>query len=242
MWPQTPFFLLAAGILSLAALWLAFTEYSGRQSGTDKLTFLVLLNLCSFFLFTKGILHERTLEQKYALFVVVFAILSFWYLYSQNGITVLTFQLLVWLYSAYIVVIGASIIYLRKSLPWRSYKRLLSGELDLFCYHIGLSCEVLFFIAQYAAFAYLLSTNPIGIKLLLVIWLVTGRGWPKSDALLVLTSLLCLCAFTSLLDRPNLSGISIFAATLTKSVFLYLHRQFQWTALPTAPPRRVSVE
>ncbi|OAG29519.1 hypothetical protein NEDG_00652 [Nematocida displodere] len=232
--------LLAGFLFSLLYVFVAAKECLGS---VDVLCALSLAKLCAFFLHCKGYLHGRTTELRYSLFVVVFEILSVVYLkrVALFPLSVATTSVLIWINAFLLLLLLVNIIHALRALPWRAYKRLLSGELDMLSYHIRLSASSLLFILQYALVIHLISTNKIYTKAITGALLLMVSLDAQYRNIAVMTSLVSFFTFKDILLSHNLSTIGVFVAAVPATVFLLIDVHLQWIH-PKLAPRRVSLE
>lgn len=236
--------LFSSALLSVAAAYVAAAFIPGKTfTHTESVIFLVLLRLCSFFLLCKGVLNGHTIEQKYSIFLCVYDILSVLYLFSWGSLVVPAVQLLIWGDVLQIIIGVIGVIHMRRSLPWRKYKRLLSGEIDMFCHLVKASCDIFCFIFFYASFTYLLSRNPVPMKLFVILLLFLINASFSADYVIGCASVLGMAAFREILYNQNISNISLFLCLLGVVVFLSINMHLKWVPPSnTGTVKRITIE
>lgn len=236
-------FLVASFLLSLLYAWAAFYAVPKSEAFRDSFGFFVIYRLCIFFLHVKGLLHQRTIEQKYAACVSGYGILSvicrtytleFRYDYAR---------FLIWLDAVTICVFLLHVAYTRRLLPWRRYKRSLSGQLDMFCYHIRISCGILLFILQYALAAAVISSGPFSsyvTKSACAVLLLSISAGVGRLRLLLVCALILICGFLDTLKNPSMANVSLVMSLSASVVFLGIDTHLEWSA-PARTPRRIRI-
>ncbi|KAI5192817.1 hypothetical protein NEMIN01_2233 [Nematocida minor] len=233
--------LLLLGNSSLTVLFVSIVYAACvKNSNKDLFLFLLLSKICTFFLFSRGILLQRTVDQKYAIYVVVYEMLSILYLYHISLLAFVHMATLLWSNSAYIltILLGIYNTYIQHS--WRRHRRLLSGEIDILYYNLTVSSEILSFISRFASSLYLMSDNTVVSKILILSYLVINM-WGTGGCLLASSAFIVLWSFKDVLLAQSISGITLFVLTSIKFGFLLADRYLQWS-IKNASPKRIALE
>ncbi|KAI5172760.1 hypothetical protein NEFER03_1792 [Nematocida sp. LUAm3] len=229
------------GTLSVLGISLAALGCLKNSLTNNCFTHILLTEICIFFLFCKGALHERTIERKFSLFVCIYFILSLIYLFFSKSISIFIVIFLIWISSLQIFSIFLSIIFLRKELPWRRYKRMLPGDMDMFCYHLNISSSTSLFILQFSSISYFFSTHLSYLHFLLSILLIASQVSSSQILLSSITFLSSLFSFKELLISHTVANISLFFSSLLATAFLLTKRYIKWNPPHISMYRRVAL-
>ncbi|KAH9387018.1 uncharacterized protein NEMAJ01_1914 [Nematocida major] len=232
--------LLLHGSLTVLSLSVARSVCFLQEKNKEVFLFLLLSKICSFFLFSKGTLLGRTIEQKYAAFVTVFEILSGGYLSHVEKMRVLDASLLVFVNGLSLWGILAGIHNTHMQVPYKTQRRLLSGEMEILCYNITTAGEILLFISQFACTLYIISETPVVSKVVVSVFLLQSI-WGSGRALIFCNVMANLWAFKDVLISPSMCSISLFVSSTATLGALLAGNYLSWSMRnPTA--QRVTVE
>lgn len=228
--------LLANG--SLSVLFISVVYYASINSREkDLLLFYSLSKLCSFFLFSKGILLRRETEQKYSIYIVVYEIVLSFYLFYTGKVSLFHMSNISWADSGFIGIIVLGVYSTQAQRPPRE-KRLLSGEIDIVHYTLSIALENILFISRFSCFFYLICDNCFlsrGIVLFyLTVSTLGGNRW-----IIWGSSLVSIVAFKDILLLQSISSISLFIPGVTTFFLSLGNRYLEWANTNTVNRRAV---
>lgn len=232
--------LLANGALTVLFTSVAYTTCIMHHRNKDIFLFLLLSKICVFFLFSKGSLMKRAIEQKYATFVVVYEILCSLYLHHIGSLGSDETAVIMLMNGLYLLSILLGIYNTHRHVPYTTYRRLLSGEMDILYYNVTLSAEILVFISQFSCALYLISDNSLISKGIIIAFLILSI-WGSGRYLVCSAASVVLWAFKDVLLLQSVSGITLFVSSAVTLGVLLADNYLSWS-IRNPFPKRIPLE
>ncbi|KAI5180467.1 hypothetical protein NEOKW01_0771 [Nematocida sp. AWRm80] len=233
------------GTMALVYLYVTVSlgiDYSSDKISKNTYLYLLLSKICSFFLYVRGFLNNRITEQKYVLFIIVYETISMIYLLMTNEVSRGIIKIIMWCNTICIILLLLGIFSIKRHLPWRVYKRLMTTEMDIVMYHIGNSIEIVHFISQYSSVLYVLSDNLLWIKVVVVVFLYLTAMKYSNRMILLIQSIVSVISFMEIVFESSISRISLFVPSVLHVFLLGTEYQFGWKRVFLHVPKRISIE
>ncbi|KAI5129501.1 hypothetical protein NEPAR08_1651 [Nematocida parisii] len=232
------FLLLTAGALTILCLAVAYSACIEEKMDKDSFIFFVLNKTCTFLLFSKGILIEKTIYQKYSIYLTIYTMIACIYLSHMEKLSVSPISIIIAVDGTSLLFILLGIHNIHKERQLKS--ALLSGELEILHYTLGKTNEILLFISQFACLVYIMSTNYVLSKIVVVLFLL-HTFYKENKYLPYTTGTVVALTFKDIVLCASISNITLFISSAITLGFLIINNYLAWN-IKRVSVKRTSIE